>query len=105
LSARQQRDLVKMVLQGPLAFGFTTGLWTCRRIAELMGRQFGVDYHPDHVGRLLHRCGFTPQRPHRGAKERNEQEIARWVRQDWPRIKKKPAASARTSSSRTRPDS
>jgi transposase len=105
LSAQQQRDLVKMVLQSPLTFGFTTDLWTCQRIADLIRRQFGVDYHPDHVGRVLHRCGLTPQRPHRRAKERDEREIARWVREEWPRIKKKPVASARASSSRTRPDS
>lgn len=105
LSRRQQGELLDMVLQGPLAFGFKTDLWTCQRIAELIRRQFGVEYHPAHVGRLLHRCGLTPQRPHRRAKERDEREIGRWVRDVWPRIKKKPAASARTSSSRTRPDS
>jgi transposase len=105
LSARQRGELAMMVLQSPLTFGFTTDLWTCQRIADLIRRQFGVDYHPDHVGRLLHSCGFTPQRPHRRAKERNEQEITRWVRKEWPRIKKKPTASVHTSSSRTKPDS
>jgi transposase len=105
LSVQQQRALVKMVLQGPLAFGFSTALWTCRRIAELIRREFGVDYHPDHLGRLLHRCGLTPQRPHRMAKERDEREIDRWVREEWPRLKKKPGAWGRISSSRTKPAS
>ena len=105
LSAQQRRGLVKMVLKGPLAYGFSTELWTCRRVAELIRRQFGVDYHPDHLGRILHSCGLTPQRPHRMAKERDEQEIRRWVREEWPRLKKKPAASERTSSSRMKPGS
>ena len=105
LSAQQQRALVKMVLQSPLAFGFSTELWTCRRIAQLVRREFGVEYHPDHLGRLLHRCGLTPQRPHRLAKERDERAIRRWVREEWPRLKKKPGASERTSSSRMKPGS
>jgi transposase len=105
LSAEQRRALVTMVLQGPLAFGFNTELWTCRRIAKLIRSQFGVEYHPDHLGRLLHSCGLTPQRPHRLAKERDEVEIRRWVREKWPRLKKKPAASERTLSSKTKRDS
>jgi len=105
LSAEQRGELVNLVLQGPLAHGFQTDLWTCQRIAELIRRRFGVRYHPDHLGRLLHRCGLSPQRPHRRAKERNETEIARWVREDWPRIKKKPGAPARALSSRTKPAS
>lgn len=105
LSAEQRGALVKMVLQGPMGFGFSTELWTCRRIAQLIRRQFGVDYHPDHLGRLLHSCGLTPQRPQRIAKERNEREIRRWIREDWPRLKKKPGPAGRTSSSKTKPAS
>jgi transposase len=105
LSAAQRRALVKIVLKGPMASGFRTDLWTCQRIAQLVRSQFGVDYHPDHLGRILHSCGLTPQRPHRRAKERDEQEIARWVQEQWPRLEKKPAASGRTSSSRTKPGS
>ena len=37
--------------------------------------------------------------------QRDEEAIAGWVRRDWPRIKKKPAAGARPSSSSTRPAS
>jgi transposase len=65
-------------------------LWTCPRVAQVIRREFGVRYHVDHIGRLLRSLGFTPQKPERRARERDESAIQRWVKQDWPRIKKTP---------------
>src|SRR5260370_6416326 len=48
LKAVQQRRLLKVLLKGPLAHGYTTNLWTTARIAEVIWRKFGV--------RLLLRC-------------------------------------------------
>src|SRR3989441_4789478 len=56
-------------------FPYTTlfrSLWTCRRIVDVIRHQFKVVYHPDHVGRLLRACGFSPQRPQPRAKERDD---------------------------------
>ncbi len=88
LSPSQQRQLVKILLRGPLAAGFQTELWTCPRVAEVIRRRFGVAYHCDHVGRLLHRLGFSPQKPECQAREANRQAIETWRAVDWPRIKK-----------------
>lgn len=99
LSTRHKRRLEAFLLKGPLAAGFHTDLWTCPRVADLIKQRFGVDYHVDHVGRLLHELGWSPQKPVRRAVERDEQEIRRWVREDWPRIKKTPGAVGRRSSS------
>ncbi len=97
----QQRRLVALLVRGPLRHGYHTDLWTTARIAEVIERAFGVHYHRDHVGRLLHRLGWSSQKPERRALERDEREIARWVRTEWPRVKKTPAGWAPTSSSRT----
>ena len=99
LGLRQKRRLEALLLKGPLAAGFHTDLWTCPRVAELIKQRFGIDYHVDHVGRLLHDLGWSPQKPTRRAFERDEQAIRRWVREGWPRVKKTPAAGARRSSS------
>lgn len=88
LSALQRERLRKILLDGPLAAGFSTDLWTCRRVAEVVQREFGIVYHPDHLGRILHDLGFSPQKPQRRARERDEAAIERWRRHDWPRIKK-----------------
>ena len=37
-----------------MAHGYRTNLWTTARIAEVIEREFGVNYHRDHVGRLMH---------------------------------------------------
>lgn len=88
LTAAQRRTLVRWILRGPEAFGFPTVLWTCQRIVQLIRQCFHVTYHPDHVGRLLRACGFTPQRPQRTAKERNDRRVRLWLQHEWPRIKK-----------------
>ena len=80
------------------------GLWTCARVAQVIDREFGVTYHADHVGRLLHSLGFTPQKPRRRARERDEEAIERWRRVDWPRIKKGERGEKLASSSSTRRD-
>ena len=43
-----------------------------------------LSYHPGHVWRLLRWLGWTPQRPARRATERDEEQIARWIAEDWP---------------------
>lgn len=67
LSAARKRRLEALLLKGPVASGFDTDLWTCPRVTELIRRRFGIDYHVDHVGRLLHELGWSPQKPARRA--------------------------------------
>ncbi len=93
LTSRQRRSLARCILKGPEAWGFSTALWTCRRIAELIRERFHVVYHPDHIGRLLRSCGFSPQRPQTRAKERDDQRIRLWIHEEWSRAKKNSPAS------------
>jgi transposase len=88
LERAQRRRLVNLLLQGPMMHGYRTNLWTTARIAELIRNQFGIQYHRDHVGRLMHSLNWSPQKPERRALERDENAIKRWQRKDWPRIKK-----------------
>jgi transposase len=99
LTAIQQRRLVRLLLEGSLAQGYRTDLWTTVRIAEVIQQHFAVRYHPDHVGRLMHKLGWTPQKPESRALQRDEEAVARWKRQEWPRIKKTPRGWVPTSSS------
>ena len=57
-------------------------------MAEVIQRLFGVQYHVDNIGKLLHRLGWSVQKPERCARERDEAAIARWRKAEWPRIKK-----------------
>ncbi len=88
LKPRQRPRLVKLLLQGPMAHGYRTNLWTTARIAELIEREFRVHYHRDHIGRLMHSLKWSHQKPERRALERDEAAIQRWKQTSWPRIKK-----------------
>ena len=88
LTRRQKRSLERRLLKGALANGFDTDLWTCPRIAEVIEENFDVQYHVDHIPRLLALLGWSCQKPEKRAIERDEEAIATWVKKDWPRIKK-----------------
>jgi transposase len=88
LTHQQKKRLIAYLLEGPLAHGYRTDIWTTLRIAELIERKFGTRYHRDHVGRILHALDWTCQKPEKRATQRNEAAIEAWKRQDWPRIKK-----------------
>ena len=55
----------------------------------LTEREWGVRYHRDHIGRLMHGPNWSHQKPERRALERDEQAIARWKQKDWPQQKKR----------------
>lgn len=91
LSSRQRQTLVRDLLAGAMAHGFSTDLWTAPRVQRLIREKYGVDYHVNYVPTLLKALRFTPQKPECRARERNEDAITHWLECDWPRIKKKRA--------------
>ena len=92
LDPRSRTQLERSLFRGARACGYPTELWTCPRVAEVIRRQFGVRYHVDHIGRLLRSLGWSPQKPERRARERDEKAIQRWIKETWPRVKKKRSA-------------
>jgi transposase len=103
LSDRDWRRVERALLRGAQAHGFDTDLWTLPRVAEVIWRLTGVSYHPGHVWWLLRRHQWSPQRPARRASERDEEEIARWRAQEWPRIKGGRSSGGRGSALSTSP--
>src|SRR5215472_14249120 len=67
--------------------GWPTELWTAARVARLIRERFGLDYHPEHVRKILkRRLGWTSQKPRRKARERDDREVERWLGDEFPRI-------------------
>jgi transposase len=95
LTEAQGRELERLLLQGAPAHGWATEVWTCKRVAEVIRRAFGIAYHPEHVRKIVYgRLQWSSQKPERRARQRDEEEIARWQREEFARIKKRrPAAS------------
>jgi transposase len=94
LTEADRERLQELLLQGPEKLGYETPLWTCARVAHLIDNEFGVDYHPGHVWKILDDLGWSCQRPVGRARERNEEAIRRWRRVEWPAIKKSPKRRA-----------
>jgi transposase len=94
LDAKQKQQLVAILLAGPRKAGYRTDLWTCGRVAEVIAKTFQVEYHPDHIGKMLHDLGWTCQKPEQRAREADDTAMAQWRRRDWPRIKRGPSVAA-----------
>jgi transposase len=99
LTPAQLAQLPELLARGPEAYGFRGQLWTRGRIAAVIQLTFGVSYHPRHVGRLCHVIRWSPQKPARRARQRNEAAIAQWRDDTWPAIKKGRRRSSKRSSS------
>ena len=95
LAPGKRRRLAKLLVRGARKYGYSTDLWTLRRVSAVIALVFGVEYHPSQVWRILRAMGWSSQKPERRARERDEQEIARWRREEWPRLKKRPKKRAK----------
>lgn len=89
LTEKQTGTVLSWFRQSPTAFGFRTDLWTARRVAELIRKQFQVSMNHRYLNAWLTNHDITPQKPQKRARERDQERIDRWVARDWPRILKK----------------
>ena len=94
LSAEQLSDLTRLVEAGPQAAGYSTGVWTGPMIGDLIRRRYGVKYHNHHIPRLLHKLGFSVQRPRKRLARADLERQKTWLSTTFPRIKKKQMPAA-----------
>jgi len=87
--SREQRDvLTALLIQGAQVHGFPDASWTTLRVREVIGQQFNLWHHRDHVRRILHQLGFSRQKPDQRALEQNPEAVTTWVQTTLPEIKK-----------------
>jgi transposase len=87
LSTEQWAQVEQLLLQGATHHGWPNDLWTAARVATLIERHCGVDYHPEHVRTVLkERLRWSSQKPQLRAKEQNDKEVERWRDDEFPRI-------------------
>jgi transposase len=91
LDPGQRAELTRLIEEGPQAAGYTGGLWTGPRIGDLIRRRFGVRYHNHHIPRLLHRLGFSVQRPRKRLARADKEAQEIWITKRLPAIRKKAA--------------
>ena len=90
LSAEQLARLPELLKKGAEHFGFRGEVWTQARVARVIERELGVQYHPRHMGRILKAINWSRQKPEKRASQRDEAAIERWRTEKWLAIKKKP---------------
>lgn len=96
LTEVQRKELTTAIEAGPLAAGFSTGIWTGPMVGDLIRSRYGVSYHNHYVPELLHQLGFSVQRPRKRLARANAEAQEAWLRFRFPAIKKKllPAAAS-----------
>ena len=88
LSCEQLARLPDLLHRGAEAYGFRGAVWTRSRVAAVMRLEFGVTSHPTHVGRLCKAIRWSPQKPVRRARQRDEATISRWREDTGPAIQR-----------------
>ncbi len=84
LTMKQKRQLAKILLRRAHASGYSNDLWTCPRVLEVIQRRFGVTYHVDYVGTLLHKLGWSVQKPEQCAGNETKQRSSVGGRRNGP---------------------
>jgi len=87
LTDSQLSELEQLLRRGATHHGFPNDLWTAARVAQLIRRHFRIQYHPEHVRKLLkRRLGWTSHKPQTRPRQRNDKEVERWKADEFPRI-------------------
>jgi transposase len=89
LADEQKAELSRIIEAGPQDAGMDTGVWTTPIITKLVKDLFDVSYHPDHMGRLLHKLGYSVQYPGKKLSKADENLQMTWRLNELPHIKKK----------------
>jgi transposase len=89
LQGWQAATIVNLITtRTPEQLRFPFMLWTRQAVAELMEDRFGIRLSVWTMGRYLKSWGMTPQKPLRRAFEQNPQAVERWLKREYPSIRR-----------------
>lgn len=85
------RDWLAAELEkGPAAHGWVEDQrWTLDRIATVIARRFHVRFSSAQTWRILRQMGWSVHVPQRWAAERDEDAVATWIKETWPRVERR----------------
>lgn len=103
LSKQQLTQLSDILDNGPVAYGYLSGVWTAPMVARMIEEEFERTYHPHHVCKILEKLDFSVQRPKRLLARADPDQQDRWHRYTYPDLKKTPGTKKQRSSLKTKP--
>ncbi len=89
LTSQQKQQLMRMLAQGAPRHGYETDVWTGKRVAALIRKEFGIEYSWKYIPELLRdQFGFSWQKPDRRPHELDPEKVRKWLRYSWTPAKK-----------------
>ena len=88
LSDAQLKRLEKALEKGAYHYGYSDNCWTLDRIAQVIWQLFEERYEKSAVWHVMHRMGWSRQRPQRRPFQRDDDVIEEWREEELLRIKK-----------------
>lgn len=89
LTEEKKEKVKEALLQGPQSLGWTTNIWTLKRITKVIKKIAGISFHPGYVWYILKSMGWSCQKPKIRSRYRDEAAITLWKQKTWPAIKKR----------------
>ncbi len=88
LTDDQKKRLKEAIDNGAVSYGFPTDLWTLKRIAAVIEKEFGVRYNTTYIWQLLRVLGYSAQIPIAAAMEKDDDYVKRWLSEEYPKYVK-----------------
>jgi Transposase and inactivated derivatives len=89
LSDDEKERLREIILGGDVKAGYPSERWTSRNVADVICNEFGIKMTSRNVRYILPTLGLSPQKPVVKSHKYSDEEVLRWTRNAWKRIKKK----------------
>ena len=86
LTKTQQKELAKLIEEGPKKAGFPGGCWRTPMIQHLIQEKFGVFYNARYISELLKNMGFSYQKAQFVTEKSDAIKRAEWLSTKWPEI-------------------
>lgn len=83
------REMKQAVQTNPLTLGYGFSTWSVIRLAEHLAKVTGIRFSEDQLRRLLHREGFSVQRPKHTMKGKRDEKAYRKAKAELMGMKKK----------------
>lgn len=88
MTHEQRAELFTLIEAGPIAAGYTSGVWTGPMIGDLIRQKYDVSYHNHYIPRLLGKLHLSVQRPRKRLARADAEAQQHWLDERLPEIKK-----------------